>query len=38
VGTLVGDVMATVDDNDTLSFDLQGTNGKYLRKFALQGE
>ncbi|CAB4023992.1 protocadherin Fat 4-like, partial [Paramuricea clavata] len=37
MGTPVGDIMATVDDNDTLSFDLQGIERRDLRKFALQG-
>ena len=38
VGTLVGEIIARDDDNDTLSFDLNGTDKRVLRKFALQGE
>jgi hypothetical protein len=38
VGTLVGEIIARDDDNDTLSFDLNGTDRRVLRKFALQGE
>ena len=38
VGTLVGEIIATDEDNDTLSFDLNGTDKRVLRKFALQGE
>jgi hypothetical protein len=38
IGNLVGNIIATDDDNDTLSFDLNGTDRKGLEKFALKGE
>jgi hypothetical protein len=38
VGTLVGKIIATDEDNDTLSFDLQGTDSRVLDKFELEGE
>ena len=38
VGTVVGEIVATDDDNDTLLFDLNGTDRIGLEKFSLQGE
>lgn len=37
-GMLVGEIIATDDDNDTLSFDLNGSDSKVLQRFALQGK
>lgn len=37
-GTLVGRLVAIDDDNDTLSFDLNGTDEQVLEKFKLEGE
>ena len=37
-GTVVGEIIATDEDNDTLSFDLNGSDSKVLQRFALQGK
>ncbi len=38
IGSFVGNIIATDDDNDTLSFDLNGTDRRVLEKFAIKGE
>ena len=37
-GTVVGEIIATDDDSDTLSFDLNGSDSKVLQRFALQSK